>query len=114
MSIPSGYVLIKTRRTRETARAALDAATAIGKPTSVVKAVQDGFLVPRGAEDHYVDPLATEAPEEEPQDESEDGPDETWKNADIETYAIEHGVDLEGATKKAEMLAAIAAAQKES
>lgn len=35
-------------------------------------------------------------------------PTDAWKNADIETYALERGIDLAGATKKDDMLAAIA------
>ena len=39
-----------------------------------------------------------------------DVPDETWKNAEIEQYASDHGIDLGGATKKADMLDAISTA----
>jgi hypothetical protein len=112
MSIPKGFVLIETPHSRDAARAVLAAAEQAKYPPQTVKAVAAGYLIPAGAEDHYVPPGA--APTEEPQDESEDGPDESWKNADIEAYAAERDIDLDGATKKADMLAAIAAAEKES
>ena len=34
-------------------------------------------------------------------------PDESWTNADIKQYADDHGIDLGGATTKADMLAVI-------
>lgn len=40
----------------------------------------------------------------------EDVPSEKWKNADIEQWATDHGVNLDGATTKADMLAAVNAA----
>jgi len=112
MSIPNGFVLIETPHSRDAARAVLAATEKAKYPPQTVKAVPTGYLIPAGAEDHYVAPGAV--PAEEAQEESENGPDESWKNADIEAYAAERGIDLEGATKKADMLAAIAAAQKES
>lgn len=116
MSIPNGFVLIETPHSRDAARAVLAATEAAKYPPQTVKAVPTGYLIPAGAEDHYVAPQVTAevAPAEEAQDEPENGPDESWKNADIEAYAADNGVDLDGATKKADMLAAIAAAQKES
>lgn len=39
-------------------------------------------------------------------------PDESWKVAELQAYAQAHDVDLGGATKKADMVAAIAAAAK--
>ena len=35
-------------------------------------------------------------------------PTDAWRNADIESYAFERGIDLAGASKKDDMLAAIA------
>jgi hypothetical protein len=66
--------------------------------------VEGGFLIPVEAADYYVDPDADTAEVEE------DSPTEDWKNADIEAWAEDHHVDLAGATKKADMLAAISAA----
>ena len=37
-------------------------------------------------------------------------PDSTWTNAEIEAYAKDNGIDLDGATKKADMLGVIEAA----
>jgi hypothetical protein len=46
-----------------------------------------------------------------PDEETVDGePNDGWTNAQIQAYATEHGIDLGGATKKADMLAAIAEA----
>ena len=56
-----------------------------------------------------------ESPAEEPgsdevedQDEPGGTPDESWTNAEIKQYAEDHGVDLGGATTKADMLAVLA------
>lgn len=111
-NIPDGFVLIETPHSRDAARAVLAATEKAKHPPQTVKAVPAGYLIPAGAEDHYVAPDGGSA--EEAQDASENGPDDSWKNADIEAYAADNGIDLEGATKKADMLAAIAAAQKES
>ena len=48
-----------------------------------------------------------EAGEVEGQDETGETPDESWTNADIKQYADDHGIDLGGATTKADMLAVI-------
>lgn len=40
----------------------------------------------------------------------EDVPTEKWKNADIEAYAATHGIDLTGASTKADYLERIEAA----
>lgn len=47
-----------------------------------------------------------EAPDEPPQGE----PSESWKADALKAYAAEHGIDLAGATKKADIVAAITAA----
>jgi hypothetical protein len=39
-------------------------------------------------------------------------PDKSWKNDELVAYAAEHGIDLGGATKKADLLTAIAAGVK--
>lgn len=99
--IPAGHGII-AGRSPEVAAAALAAAEAAGLPASVVRVVRTGYLVPDAVLEAYHG-----APED-------DGtPTSDWKNAEIETWASDHGVDLGGATKKADMLAAIAAANKE-
>jgi hypothetical protein len=52
-------------------------------------------------------------PPEDPETAPEGAPTSTWKNADIEAWAEANGVDLGGATKKADMLAAISSADTE-
>lgn len=42
----------------------------------------------------------------------EGAPSEAWKLADLHAYAQEHDVDLNGATKKADIVAAITAASE--
>lgn len=39
-----------------------------------------------------------------------EAPDSTWKVAELVDHAAENGIDLDGATKKADVLAAIVAA----
>jgi len=69
--------------------------------------------VPDTAEAYYLDKGWTRAGAEEtaPAVPGPATPDESWKNGDLEAYAAEHRIDLEGATKKADLLAAIAAAK---
>lgn len=105
-------------RSRVNAQQALDAAARAGVDPALVRATKDGYEVPdevfaawedRDADLVYVSDgepidLGENAPAEPPT------PDEGWKNADIEAWARDQGLDLGGATKKADMLAAIAAA----
>ena len=45
-----------------------------------------------------------------PEDEAPEGePDESWKVAQLKSYAAEHGIDLGDATKKADILARVTA-----
>ena len=39
-------------------------------------------------------------------------PTDKWTNEKLEAYALEHKIDLDGATKKADLLAAIAVGKK--
>lgn len=41
-----------------------------------------------------------------------DSPDSTWKVAELKAYADENGIDLDGATKKDDVLAVITANAK--
>jgi len=65
--------------------------------------------VPAETEAYYLDKGWTRAGTKpvEPTPESV-GPDKSWKNEDLVTYAAEHSIDLDGATKKDDLLAAIA------
>jgi len=103
--IPEGYGII-AGRSSENARAALAAAEAAGVSTSLVEAVKEGYLVP----DAVLKAFHGEIAEAEADAEADDAPTSDWKNADIEAWAEAHGVDLGGATKKADMLAAISTA----
>jgi hypothetical protein len=104
--IPEGYALIEGR-SRANAQAALEAADRAGVDQARVRAVDEGYLVPVAVADAYADGDTTVAPQDN------DTPDDGWKNADIVAWAEAHDVDLGGASKKADMLAAIAAADKE-
>lgn len=66
--------------------------------------------VPAETEAYYLDKGWTRAgtKPDEPTPESVT-PDKSWKNEDLVTYAAEHSIDLGGATKKDDLLAAIAA-----
>lgn len=104
-------------RSRATAEALLAAAEKVGVSPWEVRTTIRGYVVPDAVAAEYQRMLAgdtapvEEVPEEGPSDESV--PDESWKNDEIRTWAEAHGVDLGGATKKADMLAAIQAADTE-
>ena len=100
-NIPDGYAYVEGLG-RDYAVAALAATEQAGKDPVLVRAVDGGFLIPAAAADHYTAPGATPAAPA-----VDDEPTEEWKNADIEAWANDHGIDLAGATKKADMLAAI-------
>lgn len=110
-NIPDGYGFV-AGRSRENAKAILAAAEKAGVDVSLVTTVADGYLAPEAAVEAFENrnqPTQEKAPSKE----STGAPDESWKNADIEQYAEENGIDLGGATKKADMLSAISAATKE-
>ncbi len=104
-------------RSRANAEALLAAAKKLNLPVNVVRTTIRGYIVPDAVAAEYRKMLAGETKpiEEEPvkSEPVETVPDSTWKNADIEAYAEEHGIDLGGATKKADMIAAITADTKE-
>lgn len=109
MSIPEGYGLI-AGRSRKNAQAALAAAEAAGVDSTDVVATNEGYVVPEAVLEAYSAAAGIEYPEPEPEDDAAiyDVPDDGWKNADIKAWAEDHQVDLDGATTKADMLAAIA------
>jgi hypothetical protein len=72
----------------------------------------DGYYSPGPEEGSAALPESFE-PELEPQHGENDVPDDSWKNAEIKEWADAHDVDLGGATKKADMLAAISSADTE-
>lgn len=84
------------------ARIALDKSKANGFTEEDVRTVRDGYLIP-------LSELPEPAPAEDDTPQSV-VPDDSWKNEKIEQYAQDNSIDLGGATKKADMLAAIAAA----
>jgi hypothetical protein len=108
-------------RSRATAEALLAAAATVGVEPYEVRTTIRGYIVPDAVAAEYnkmlagdtepVEEVAVEEPEEEGPPEGE--PDGSWKNDEIKTWAEAHGVDLGGATKKADMLAAIQAADTE-
>jgi hypothetical protein len=112
-NIPDGYGFVGPRG-RKIAEALLDLSAKIGSDPALVRAQMDGYLAPEAVVREYEKGLGTSEegplPDTEPMDPVPDG---SWKNADIEDYAEQHGIDLGGATKKADMLSAISAATKE-
>lgn len=100
--IPEGYGII-AGRSRVNAQAALDAAKAAGVDPQQVTAVKEGYIVPLAVIDAYKGVGAVVQ-------ESQPVPSDDWKNAQIKDWAEAHQIDLGGATTKADMLAAIAAA----
>lgn len=104
-------------RSRATAEALLAAADKVGVQPYEVRTTIRGYVVPDAVAAEYNRMLAgkTEPVEEVPAEgpSGEDAPDETWKNDEIKAWAEAHEVDLGGATKKADMLAAIQAADTE-
>lgn len=106
------YVTI-TGRSRETAEALLHAAEKVGAAATEVRTGATGYIVPVAVSDYYQKMVRGETePEEEvaPEPEKSSFPDDSWKNDDIKAWAEAHEVDLGNATKKADMLAAIQAA----
>lgn len=109
------YVTI-TGRSRETAEALLHAASKVGVDPTMIRTGAVGYIVPVEVSDYYQRMVRgeTDAEDDAPvEDEKSSFPDEGWKNADIQSWAEAHEVDLGGATKKADMLAAIQAADTE-
>jgi hypothetical protein len=115
-------------RSRATAEALLAAAEKVGVPHQQVRTTIRGYVVPPAVADEYRRMIAgeTQSIEEEEKNSSADTesvdvaeeapsglPDATWKNPEIVAYAAEKGIDLGDATKKADMLAVIAADTKE-
>jgi len=100
--IPDGYGII-AGRSRKNAQAALDAASAAGVDPGEVSAVAEGYLVPQAVLDAYHGAASAAV-------NAEFYPTSDWKNAEIRDWAEAHDVDLDGATTKADMLAAIDAA----
>ena len=109
------YVTIPGR-SRETAEALLHAAEKVGVDATEVRTGAVGYIVPVAVSEYYQQMVRGET---EPEPEPEEGPpgegvpNDSWKNDEIKTWAEAHGVDLGGATKKADMLAAIQAADTE-
>jgi hypothetical protein len=123
-NIPEGFGII-AGRSRVNAQAALDAADTAGVARSQVKAVPEGYLVPDAVLDAwheaavaepadvtYVDGTKPEVGDDGIPIVHELTPTSDWKNAEIKDWAATHEIDLGDATTKADMLAAIAAANE--
>lgn len=108
--IPDGHGII-AGRSSENARAAIEAAKAAGIDTSLVLAVPEGYLVPGEVLEAFHKAASADSDAEGSDAEPEATPTSDWKNADIEQWAVDHGIDLGGATKKADMLDALSTAQ---
>lgn len=116
-NIPDGYGFV-AGRSRENAKAILDAARAAGVDPGLVRTAEGGYLAPVAAVRQYEGKSLGASEEDAPEEKSDEKvelsgeavPDGTWKNADIKTWADAHGVDLGDNTKKADMLAAISTA----
>lgn len=98
-------------RSRENAEALLAAADKLGYEPDVVRTQHNGYLVPRDVAERFQAMLNGEI--DEPVEDEPETPDESWNNDKIRAYADENKIDLGDNTKKADMLAAIAAAEKE-
>jgi hypothetical protein len=110
-----------TPRSRATAEALLVAADKLGLPRAQVRTSIRGYIVPDAVAAEYRKMLAGETEPIEPEVSEpeevaplrEGSPDGTWKNEEIKAWAEAHEVDLGGATKKADMLAAVQATDTE-
>lgn len=111
MAIEDGYAAVGPV-TPEVAQALLDIAESAGLPPDAVRTSIGNFIVPVDIATRYEETLGATAESAESSEES-DAPDETWKNDQIKEWAQAHEVDLGDATKKADMLAAIRATDKE-
>lgn len=99
--------------------AKVNTTTVVRNPTTFESVVlHAGDEVPEWAEvgDHLTSTKApTPAPRDEPKPQQEapvaddETPSDSWTNQRIKQYAEDNGVDLGGATTKADMLAAIGA-----
>lgn len=110
--IEDGYGLAGPR-SKEVAQALLAAAERVGEEAWTVRTTVGGYYAPIKVIREYERTLGAPAedPKEEPEEVPTEGaPDDSWKNADIKTWADAHDVDLGGATTKADMLAAISTA----
>lgn len=113
MSIPVGYEKLPGRN-QGNARKALDLAVKNGFRSSDVLTVRDGYLIPvQPAEATYVDGTELKKGDDGIPVAEAKTPTSDWKNDDIRRFAEDNSIDLGGATKKDDMLAAIAAAGNE-
>lgn len=110
-NIPDGYEKLPGRSTAN-ARKAIDLAVKNGFNARDVLTARDGYLIPfHAAKATYVDDTELAAGDDGIPVAEAKTPDSGWKNADIVQYAEDNSIDLGGATKKDDMLAAIAAAR---
>ena len=118
-NIPEGYELL-SGHSRENARKALSLAQERGFPVETVLSVKDGYHVPlEGTEPPVIGGYVSNEPDEIVSD-SEDGepveiegvPLEDHTVAELKDLAEKDGIDLGGATKKADIIAAIESSDK--
>lgn len=116
MAVDEGYAFVSPKSSA-TARALLDAASGLGLDATVVRSTMGGYYVPVSVSKKYESDVLGAKPEASEVEQEEEGksdfPDDSWKAPDIKEWAQSHEVDLGGATKKADMLAAIRTADKE-
>ena len=107
-------------RGQEVARAMLDAAARAGYPSSAVRTTIRGYIAPVAVIKEYektftkkgVSPVTEPIPVQDSEPEVA-VPDKTWKVDELRKYAEDHGIELNGYVKKADLLAAITADTKE-
>ncbi len=121
MNIPSYYGEIGTEHTPEALARVQDAAFQMNVSNTFISPTDNGYAAPPKVIARYEqDNFGADAEDPDVESDTDEGgsdtepveqlPDESWKNADIEAWAEAHKVDLGGASKKADMLAVIAAA----
>lgn len=102
-----GNVIIKGQ-SKDDAVLLLEAAQKLDLPAGVVRTVTGGFRVPVEVAEKagldYEDPNAEQA---EVQDFPDGEPNKDWKVAELEAYAAANEIDLDGATRKDDILAAV-------
>ena len=89
----------------------------LGKDTSLVRFLEEGAVVPEQVDQQQIDHLLSvgliAADDGQPDDGQPAKPVGEMTVEELKAYAAEHNIDLTGASKKDDILAAIQAAQVE-
>ena len=89
----------------------------LGKNASQVRFLEQGTVLPHGIAQDQLDHLVSigfiEQADDDPADPDPAKPDGDMTVDELKAYAAEHGIDLTGASKKDDILAAIQAARVE-